>query len=266
MTVQLKPIKSATGAVEYPQSDGKPMAESDLHRDLMVYVINLLRRYFAGQQVYVTGNLLLYYQEGTPRKSVAPDCFVVWGVAPHRRDVYKLWEEGVAPKVVFEVTSKTTRREDQVGKMALYAWLGVQEYYLYDPTADYLKPPLAGYELVDGDYAPMQPQNQALELGELSFAPAAGEPPEYVSRLLGLRLALDEDNMLRFFDLETGQRLLTDEEARAAAEAEARLAEARVAYAVERADAAVERAAQVAAENARLRAELARLRGQDQQL
>ncbi|HRI57700.1 MAG: Uma2 family endonuclease [Anaerolinea sp.] len=298
MTVQLKPSEPAISLVEYPESDGRPMAETDLHRDLMFYVIHLLRRYFAGQQVYVSGNLLLYYQEGNPRKSVAPDCFVVWGVAPHRRNIYKLWEEGQGPKVVFEVTSKTTQREDQLHKMGLYARLGVEEYYLYDPTADYLDPPLLGYQQAGGGFVPMPPQNQELVLGGLTFPPEPGEPPEYISPLLGLRLALDEENVLRFFDLETGQRLLTDEEARAEAEVQTRLAEARVDYAVERAEVAEERAVtaeeramtaeeramtaeeramtaeeramtaeeraeRAEAESVRLRAELARLRGQD---
>lgn len=288
MTLQLKPIKPATSAVEYPEADGRPMAETDLHRDLMFYVINLLRRCFTGQQVYVSGNLLLYYEEGNPRKSVAPDCFVVWGVAPHRRNIYKLWEEGQGPKVVFEVTSKTTQREDQLHKMGIYARLGVEEYYLYDPTADYLDPPLLGYQQAGGGFVPMQPQNQELVLGGLAFPPEPGEPPEYVSPLLGLRLALDEHNVLRFYEAETGQPLLTDEEARQAAvvqaqlaenearlaeeqarlaeeqarsaEEQLRLAEQRADYAVAQAATAEERAAQAEAENARLREELARLR------
>lgn len=67
MTIQLKPIKPATGVIEYPEADGRPMAEADLHRDLMFYVIHLLRRYLAGQQVYVSGNLLLYYEERAAR-------------------------------------------------------------------------------------------------------------------------------------------------------------------------------------------------------
>jgi hypothetical protein len=154
---------------------------------------------------------------------VVPDCFVVWGVAPHRRDNYKLWEEGQGPKVVFEVTSKTTQREDQLVKMGLYARLGVEEYYLYDPAADYLDPPLLGYERAGGGFVPMQPENQELVLGGLTFPPEPCEPPEYVSTLLSLRLALDENNMLRFYDLETGQLLLTDEEGRQQAEAQTRL-------------------------------------------
>jgi hypothetical protein len=128
----------------------------------------------------------------------------------------------------------------------------------------------------------MQPQNQELVLGGLAFPPEPGEPPEYVSPLLGLRLALDEHNVLRFYDVETGQRLSTDEEARQEAEVQAqraenearlaeeqarlaeeqlRLAEQRADYAVAQAATAEERAAQAEAENARLRAELARLRG-----
>jgi hypothetical protein len=163
---------------------------------------------------------------------VAPDCFVVWGVAPQRRLIYKLWEEGKAPGVVFEVTSKSTKREDWVTKMALYARLGVQEYYLYDPTGDYLRPTLQAFQLQGKDYLPMSPANQDVQLGELSLAPAADEPPEYVSPLLGLRLAVSDTGWLEFYDEATGQRLLNDEEARLRAEEE----------------------------NARLREELARLR------
>ncbi len=64
----------------------------------------------------------------------------------------------------------------------------------------------------------MQPVNEEVRLGELAFLPDTGEPPEYVSPLLGLRLVLDETGYLRFFDEATGQRLLTDEEARQQAE------------------------------------------------
>jgi Uma2 family endonuclease len=248
MTVQLTPPTTYRDATVYPESDGKPMAESDLHREIMVYIIHLLQRWLKGQQVYVSGNLLLYYEEGNPRKVVAPDCFVVWGVTPQRRLIYKLWEEGKTPGVVFEVTSKSTKREDWVTKMALYARLGVQEYYLYDPTGDYLRPTLQAFQLQGKDYLPMSPANQAVQIGELSLAPAVDEPPEYVSPLLGLRLAVNEAGWLVFYDEATGQRLLNDDEARLRAEEDLTQAEAA--------------RLQVEEENARLREELARLRGE----
>ena len=76
MTATATARRSApSGGVYYPDSDGKPMAESDLHRDIMLDVIFMLQRWFAGQSddVYVSGNILVYYVEGDPRRSVSPD-------------------------------------------------------------------------------------------------------------------------------------------------------------------------------------------------
>src|SRR4051812_1502969 len=98
---------------DYPTSDGKPMAETDWHRVLMVRVIQLLQEFFTPRpDVYVSGNLLVFYEEGNKRKHVAPDCFVVFGVEKEMRDNYLVWEEGKAPDVVFEFTSASTRTED----------------------------------------------------------------------------------------------------------------------------------------------------------
>ena len=71
--------------IEYPSSDGKPMAETDAHRNWMLTNINRLERFFAGRKVYVSGNLLIYYVEGNPRKSVAPDAFVVKNCRPRTK-------------------------------------------------------------------------------------------------------------------------------------------------------------------------------------
>ena len=96
--------------IYYPESDGQPMAESDLHRKEMTYLLDALEVCFhAVSDVYVAGNLLLYYTEGFPKKCVAPDVFVVKGVPKRNRGSYKLWEEGAAPVFVVEVTSESTR-------------------------------------------------------------------------------------------------------------------------------------------------------------
>ncbi|MCB0188064.1 MAG: Uma2 family endonuclease, partial [Caldilineaceae bacterium] len=210
------------------------MAETDLHRNLMVRLINLLQRFFSGRQAYVSGNLLLYYEEGNIYKSVAPDCFIALGIEQRDRRIYQTWVEGKVPDVVFEISSNSTQREDLGKKMRLYAELGIREYFIYDPTGDYLVPPLRAFELHGDGYVPMQEAATAVDLGPLAFVPGAGEPPEFSSAVLGLRVALDEENRLQLFDTSTGQRLLTDEEALVQAEAE----------------------------NERLRAELVRLRGE----
>src|SRR3954452_8975828 len=109
------PRTSADRKVDYPTSDGRPMAETDLHRqDMMDLITTLQDRSAVEPNVYVTGNLLLYYEEGNRRKHVSPDVFVAFGVPKEPlRDYYLLWLEPKGPDVVIEITSKTTRREDQ---------------------------------------------------------------------------------------------------------------------------------------------------------
>ena len=122
--------------VEYPSSDGKPLAENDAQLAAIVYGITVLRTRYAGRDdVYVSGDLLLYYEEGNPRVSVAPDVFVVFGVEDRMRMNYKVWEEGKGPDFVLEVASPGTwrKREDVGRKREVYAGLGVREYWLYDP-------------------------------------------------------------------------------------------------------------------------------------
>jgi Uma2 family endonuclease len=142
---------SIQNEIDYPESDGKPMGETDLHRDWMVRLLEIFRQRYVGQQVYIASDLLLYYVEGTPSKYVVPDCFVVLNCDPQRRRTFQTWKEGRIPDAVFEVTSRSTSSVDYIDKLAIYEQMGVQEYFLYDPTADYLEPSLQGYRLTGGD-------------------------------------------------------------------------------------------------------------------
>ena len=137
----------------YPSSDGKPMAETDRHRKLMMDFIQMLEHYFReANNIYVSGNLLIYYEEGNPRKSIAPDVFVVFGVGKKPRRTYLTWEEGNTPDFVLEVASPSTYQHDFGSKKELYASvLAVKEYYIYDPYGD-ITPSFVGYRLVNGEY------------------------------------------------------------------------------------------------------------------
>jgi Uma2 family endonuclease len=142
--------------IDYPESDGKPMAETEVHLDEMFYLIMAFKEHFQdAADVHVGGNLLFYYVEGDPRACTAPDCFVVRGSDQAQRRTWKLWEEGKVPCLVAEVTSRSTRGEDLKHKKGLYERLGVEEYILYDPLAEYLSPPLQGFQLVAGHYQPL---------------------------------------------------------------------------------------------------------------
>jgi Uma2 family endonuclease len=144
----------------YPDSDGKPMGETPQHRDNLAHLIEMLRQWYRDDEnVYVSGNMFLYYMPGNRRKHVSPDVFVVEGIPrlPERRR-YLLWQEKKGPDLVIELTSASTRREDLDDKWRIYQdVLKVKEYFLFDPFAEYLDPPLQGYRLRAGRYGRIRP-------------------------------------------------------------------------------------------------------------
>ncbi len=182
--------------VAYPETDGKPMAETDLHRDTIFGVLYPLRLYFRDREdVYVSGNLFVYYEEGNPKKCVAPDVFVVFGVPNRRRRVYLVWEEGKGLDVVFEFTSRKTRNEDLGRKFDIYRGiLGVKELFIFDPLREYLEPPLVGYYRKGNELVKAVPEQERL-----------------VSEVLGLEVVLVGDE-LRLYDPQTQRFLPTPEE------------------------------------------------------
>ena len=203
--------------IEYPTSDGRPMAETDHHRNLMFDLIGTLKiRYATMPNVYVSGNLLVYYVQGDKRRHLAPDVFAVRGVPKHDRDYYSIWEESKGPEAVIELTSKSTQDEDIEEKFTLYQnALKVYEYFLFDPFEEYLDPPYRGYRLSGEIYVPIEPIDGRLP-----------------SEVLGLHLERDGAD-LRFYDPVTKQTLLTPgelleqtQEAQVEAEAARRRAEA----------------------------------------
>lgn len=231
-----QPALATLDEVYYPAEDDQPMGETDwhLHARTAIYLA-LKGRYADREDVYVASDLFLYYEEGNPTKKRAPDCMVVFGVGKQRRRTFQTWKELAVPSVVFEVASDSTHEEDFDEKCALYALLGVPEYFLFDPEGHYFEPPLQGLALRGGRYVAMTPDAE----GTLT------------SRVLGLRL-VPMGATLRFIDLETGEPLLTPDEKDAALRREAnrRRTERR------RADREKRRAESLAAEVERLKAML----------
>ena len=71
--------------VDYPESDGRPMGETDVHRRWMIRIFDLLSHRYRQQDVYLASDLLLYYEHGQPYRFIVPDVFVVFGVTRHDR-------------------------------------------------------------------------------------------------------------------------------------------------------------------------------------
>jgi Uma2 family endonuclease len=206
--------------IDYPDTDGEPMAESDFQRKPLTYLVEALDLHFQTQpEVYVSGNLLIYYQPGNPKASVAPDVFIVFGVQKRPRRIYQTWVEGKAPQVIIEITSHTTKTKDEKDKPLLYQRLGVTEYFQYDPTGDYLRPALRGRRL-----------NELQQYQEMSIETLTNGTLSLTSPLLGLDLHLYQ-GQLRLFNPLNGDYLLTYAEAECArrtAEAQVQEAQAKI--------------------------------------
>jgi Uma2 family endonuclease len=206
----------------YPSSDGEPMAETGAHVLVMVTSIGLLRQHYRQRaDVYVTGNIFLYYEQGNPAARRSPDVMVVKGVpsTPERRS-FKTWEEKAVPAVVIEATSDQTKEEDQGPKKELYERLGVREYFLFDPQHDYLPRPLVGYRLIRHEEESAGGNGNGEVVGAYEELPCDAEGG-MVSAELGLRLVPDGEE-LALFDYRTGARLLGLAEVHQRAEEESR--------------------------------------------
>jgi Uma2 family endonuclease len=226
--------------IEYPTSDGQPMAETLEHQQVMIDLIQGLRSRYAGVPgAWVAGNFFFCYEKGNPNAHVAPDVMVAEGLqARELRLNYLLWEEK-PPSLVVEVTSRSTRREDTGKKKSLYERIGTAEYVLFDPFGEYLRPRLQGYRLERGRF-----QSIPLEAdGSLR------------SRTTGLTFR-PEGLRLRLVNTATGEPILWHEETEAAFSKEAAARQAAEAKAAEEAA-----ARRIAEERLRtLEAELNRLR------
>lgn len=208
---------NAKAIIEYPEEDDLPMPEGDDQREYLSYATKVLRIFFQDRpDVYVSGNLFIYYEQGNKEANVAPDTFVVFGVGKHNRGSYKVWDEdNQMPQFVLEITSAATASRDRRDKPELYRRLGVKEYFQYDPTGKYLKPEsLQGKRLRRDEYKEIMATNLSDRVLSL------------FSEVLHLELRLYPEKGLRFYNPVSGEMLRShEEENQARLEAEQRQTE-----------------------------------------
>ena len=189
-----RPLSEDDPDIYYPESDGQPMAETDAQfYPLTETVLALRQRYADRDDVYVSGDLLVYYRMNDNTVRLAPDVFVVFGIDDHLRSSYIIWrEEGKTPDFVLEIASPGTYVRDMTEKRALYAAFGVTEYWRFDPTDQLFTPALVGERLAeDGEYEP-------IEIGMGDDGMLRG-----YSEVLGLDVCQRPDGDLRMYDPET---------------------------------------------------------------
>ena len=181
----------------------------------------------AGSRILLSGEGYLCRERGEVQQAgqtCQPDVLVAFDVdaaAIVANRGYVIDEVGKSPELALEIASATTGRRDYIAKRPLYAGFGVQEYWRYDHTGgQYHDAPLAGDRLTpERDYRPIELHTEPdgviwgySEVLELSLCWVPGSSP---------------DGRLRFWNRATGSYLRepAEEEARADAEHNARLAE-----------------------------------------
>ena len=190
-TLEIKPAiehMSRKRLIDYPESDGKPVAETEVHITELLNCIAVLAEFFWAQEdVYVAGNNFVFWNEGHPKDRLSPDTYVVFGVDKRVRNSYRSWEEnGKLPDVIFEFTSESTQQQDVKSKFSTYERIfKTSEYFLFDPRGEFLTPRLQGYRLIGGEYVRLETTDGRL-----------------FSERLGLELYV-VDNRLTFYDPKT---------------------------------------------------------------
>ncbi len=173
--------------IEYPDSDGMPMADNTLQFQWIVTLKEGIEVLFRNApEVFVAGDLLWYPVERRPDIRIAPDILVAFGRPKGYRGSYRQWEEGgIAPQVVFEVRSPGNRASEMTRKLHFYDQYGVEEYYLYDPHRH--------------TFAGWQRTHSGLE--------RIPDIDKWVSPRLGIRFELRDDDLTVFHP--DGNRFLT---------------------------------------------------------
>ena len=152
------PLNFPLAQIDYPDSDGRRMAENTLQFQWIMTLQGGLDDLFRDNpDVFIAGDLLWYAVEGKVKRRTAPDVMVAFGRPKGYRGSYKQWvENGIAPQVAFEVLSPGNRPTAMAKKLLFYETYGVEEYYIYDP--DHIK--LTGYiRTKDGLFAAVPDMN-----------------------------------------------------------------------------------------------------------
>ena len=241
--------------IVYPETDGMPLPDGEFQAPLYRRIVRDLEVHFSNVPgSRVNGDTFIYYVEGDPRRSVSPDCYVVFGLSESAlhslslegNNTYLMWEVGKPPDFILEIGSPSTARADLGSKRDLYAELGVSEYWRYDATGgEVYGEPLVGERLVDGEYSRIEMRRESDDRAESH------------SETLNLDLWW-VDGELRFWDPVAVRWLLSQEEeqdGRLAAERRAEEEGAGRLAAQARAGAAENRVVELEAELRRLRGE-----------
>ena len=176
------------------------LSETGLHHHL---------KQFLGhpETTIVSGEKYLTARRGAEMRY--PDLMVAFDVDPElyrETNGYVVSEQGKPPDLVLEIASEGTGHIDVGEKRGFYESLGIPEYWRFDASGEFHGARLAGDQLVEGRYEP-------IDIEELPDGTLQGYSP-----VLSLKPRW-EDGELAFYDPATGRPIATFESERARANA-----------------------------------------------
>lgn len=194
--------------VYYPEEREDDMGETSVHINLLANLLSILKVFFDDRDdVFLSGNMNVYYEEGNSRRWFAPDLLIAFGVPNIDRSSYLLWREGVFPQVVFEIASKRTWQNDVDEKLRLYEKLGAEEYYVLDPKFEFISKPLLAYRRKGKNLVKLEVADERI------FSPR-----------LGLEI-MREGNTFSLFDPKANEFLMTLQESERKRQLDSQMAE-----------------------------------------
>ena len=124
-----------------PLLEGEELYYTIGHTEFRRNVMTLLKQLFEGQNVAIVSDLAISYQieqaEQYPEVYKSPDISVIDGLeAKANKDLatYYIGPNNPPPRLVFEIASDGTWQTDLHKKPDIYAEMGIQEYFTYDPN------------------------------------------------------------------------------------------------------------------------------------
>lgn len=132
--------------VHFPEAELVPESKRHLEQRTALYqILTLAFR----ERAQIGSEQFVYWDPTDPRKCLAPDVFVRFGLADEPFRSWKVWERG-APDLAVEILSESDERDrDWNDKLERYRRLGVRELVCFDPEVDPAS--LRIWDAVEGD-------------------------------------------------------------------------------------------------------------------
>lgn len=118
--------------------EDEELSQSFFHQAAIDYLMAVLKWLVFGEKIGIAHNVNFYHDALPNGVPLSPDIAVVDGLEIEERASkaersYWVGDDGVPPRVVFEISSQDTWQIDLNEKPTKYALIGVKEYFTFDP-------------------------------------------------------------------------------------------------------------------------------------